>query len=129
MSLRDALATLGFGPCYHPADAAAHGDLIADLATLRPGRRLATVRTLPGAFIALLTGNSRIGKGTSEDFDTLLRGYGCVLDYPAAMYHAELHAYYPDAKFIPVRAPLLGCYWCVQYRGRARAIRRNGKGA
>jgi hypothetical protein len=43
------------------------------------------------------------GNGTPEDFDGILRGYGSVLDYPAAMYPAELYAAYPDAKFILVR--------------------------
>ncbi|KAF8584194.1 hypothetical protein K439DRAFT_1346663 [Ramaria rubella] len=76
-SLMHALEMLGFGPCYHFKTISLEGG--TDMPTW------------------IKIGN---GEGTLDDFHSLLDRFGAVLDYPAAMYTAELYTAYPDAKFI-----------------------------
>jgi len=80
MSLKTALETLGFGPCYHMAEVLAHPDH-ADL-------WLAAWR------------------GEPADWDRVLGGYEATLDWPACTFYGELVERHPDAKVIlSVRDP------------------------
>jgi hypothetical protein len=81
--------------------------------------------------------DTRSGTGNSkpEDFDALFRGYGSVLDYPAAMYPAELYTAYPDAKYIlvglvfsPLCSPSLA-YKDAECYHRPPEIQSNGRKA
>ncbi|KAF8583144.1 hypothetical protein K439DRAFT_1661425 [Ramaria rubella] len=78
LSLRNALAMLGFGPCYH----------------------MSTIVHVSGAEDLPKWRKIGDGEGTPEDIQSILDNYGSVLDYPAAMYGKELLAAYPEAKFI-----------------------------
>lgn len=73
-SLKLALETLGFGPCYHMAEVFEH-----------PGHA--------EAWHALADGRSR-------DFDSVLAGYRSAVDFPAAYFWRELAAANPDARII-----------------------------
>ncbi len=79
-SLKDALETLGFGPCYHMTEVFAHPDH-ADL------------------WLAA-------GRGELADWDAVLGGYEATLDWPACAFYEELMERHPEAKVIlTVRDP------------------------
>lgn len=72
-SLKLALETLGFGPCYHMSEVlgnAGHVDHWLNVAAGKP------------------------------DWDTIFANYQSTVDFPASNYWRELAAYYPDAKII-----------------------------
>jgi len=72
-SLKLALETLGFGPCYHMSEVlanAGHLDLWTDVADGKP------------------------------NWDEIFKGYNSTTDFPASRYWRELAEYYPDAKII-----------------------------
>lgn len=73
-SLKLALETLGFGPCYHMAEVFEH-----------PGHA--------EAWHALID-------GTSHDFDSVLSGYRSAVDLPVAYFWRELAAANPKANII-----------------------------
>jgi hypothetical protein len=68
-----ALEMLGFGPCYHMVN------VLADL-------------TLTGQWASALAGEAIWGK--------IFDGFNSAVDYPAAFFHKELLAAYPDAKVV-----------------------------
>lgn len=68
-----ALEMLGFGPCYHMVD------VLADL-------------TLTDGWANALAGQA--------DWDKMFDGFNSAVDYPAAFFHKELLAAYPDAKVV-----------------------------
>jgi len=72
-SLKLALETLGFGPCYHMSEVlanAGHLDLWNDASTGNP------------------------------DWDAIFKNYNSTTDFPACTYWRELSDYYPEAKVI-----------------------------
>lgn len=73
-SLRLALQDLGFGPCFHMEEVA---------------RNLPTQLPL---WNAALDGN--------PDWAAIYEGYNSAVDWPTARFYRELHAAYPDAKFV-----------------------------
>ncbi|GJJ15807.1 hypothetical protein Clacol_010085 [Clathrus columnatus] len=79
-SLREALKTLGFGPCHH---------MIVILRNKDP-KEIKTWTDLGQ------------GSATLDDIRTLLKDYNSIQDYPAVIYFEELYKAYPDAKFILV---------------------------
>jgi hypothetical protein len=80
MSLKVALETLGFGPCYHMIEVFEHPE--------HPS-------LWQGAW-----------RGEPTDWDTFLRGYESVVDWPACSFYEPLMQRYPDAKVIlSVRDP------------------------
>jgi hypothetical protein len=68
-----ALEMLGFGPCYHMVN------VLADL-------------TLTDQWSDALAGQA--------DWDKVFDGFNAAVDYPAAFFHKELLAAYPDAKVV-----------------------------
>ena len=68
-----ALEMLGFGPCYHMVN------VLADL-------------TLTDAWSNALAGQA--------EWDKIFDGFNSAVDYPAAFFHRELLAAYPDAKVV-----------------------------
>lgn len=68
-----ALEMLGFGPCYHMVN------VLADL-------------SLTGQWANALAGQ--------PDWDKIFGGFNSAVDYPAAFFHRELLAAYPDAKVV-----------------------------
>lgn len=72
-SLKVALEHLGFGPCYHMAEAMKS-------------------REAQGLWIDAANG--------SPDWDKIFDGYGSTTDYPACNYWRELADRYPDAKLL-----------------------------
>lgn len=79
-SLKAALETLGFGPCYHMTELFAHPE------------------HLPLWEAAV--------RGEPVDWDALLHGYKAAVDWPPAAFYEELMERYPDAKVIlTVRDP------------------------
>ena len=80
LSLKTALETLGFGPCYHMQEFFRHPHHaeVWDAAT----------------------------DGRHVDWDAALRGYRATVDWPGAAFYQELMEQYPDAKVIlSVRDP------------------------
>jgi hypothetical protein len=83
-----ALEMLGFGPCYHMVN------VLADL-------------TLTDQWASALAGR--------PDWDKIFNGFNSAVDYPAAFFHKELLAAYPDAKVVlSVRE---GPAWARSMRG------------
>jgi hypothetical protein len=79
-SLKAALETLGFGPCYHMFDA------MSEPRRVRQWLDLA--------------------RGGAPDWDAIFDGYASALDWPAAAYWRQLADAYPDAKLVlTVRDP------------------------
>ncbi|KAB2348348.1 sulfotransferase family protein [Actinomadura rudentiformis] len=79
-SLKAALETLGFGPCYHMSE------VIAEPSRVRQWLD--------------------IGEGRASNWDEVFAGYQSALDWPAASYWRELAEHYPDSKVIlTVRDP------------------------
>jgi hypothetical protein len=68
-----ALEMLGFGPCYHMVN------VLADL-------------TLADGWADALAGQA--------NWDKIFDGFNSAVDYPAAFFHKELLATYPDAKVV-----------------------------
>src|ERR671912_2545704 len=82
MSLKVALETLGFGPCYHMTEVFAHPE--------HTGFWISAWRREPA------------------DWDGVLGGYGAAVDWPACTFYEELMERHPDAKVIlSVRDPEL----------------------
>jgi sulfotransferase family protein len=73
-SLKIALEQLGFGPCYHMIE------VLTDMPSKLP---------LWQAAVA--------GK---PDWKAIYQGYHSAVDWPTARFYRELHAVYPDARFI-----------------------------
>lgn len=79
LSLKAALETIGYGPCYHMSEVMTH-----------PGSHEAWVRAADG----------------HPDWEAIFEGYQSSCDYPACSFWRELAAAYPDAKvLLSVRAP------------------------
>jgi hypothetical protein len=79
-SLRSALGTLGFGPCYHMLD------VMSDPRRVRQWLDMA--------------------RGAAPDWARVFEGYRSAVDWPVAAYWRELAVAYPDAKLIlTVREP------------------------
>ncbi len=74
MSLKIALEQLGFGPCHHMVE------LLKDMP-----------RQLP-LWQAAVAGE--------PDWDAVYEGYRSAVDWPTARFYRELHAAFPDAKFV-----------------------------
>ena len=74
LSMKQALETLGLGPCHHMKEVMA-----------RPEQK------------ALWRAAAR---GEVVDWDAAFAGYGSALDWPAAYFWRQLSAYYPDAKVL-----------------------------
>lgn len=74
MSLKTALEQLGFGPCHHMVEVL--GNMPAQLP---------------------LWQNAVAGH---PDWDAIYNGYQSAVDWPTARFYRELHAAYPDAKFV-----------------------------
>ena len=80
MSLKVALETLGFGPCYHMTEVFAHPE---HLATWEAATR-----------------------GEAVEWEEVFRDYRAAVDWPAAAFYEELMERYPDARVIlTVRDP------------------------
>lgn len=80
LSLKSALETLGFDPCYHMMEVSANKGF-ADYW---------------GA----------AARGDAVDWDVVFQGYQATVDWPAATYWRELADHYPDAKvLLSVRDP------------------------
>ena len=80
MSLKVALESLGFGPCYHMLEVFSHPE---------------HAQRWEAAWL-----------GEPVDFDDLLEGYESAVDWPACAFYEELMERYPDAKVIlTVRDP------------------------
>src|SRR3712207_3865573 len=79
-SLKAALETLGFGPCYHMTEVFANPDH---------------------------AGFWRVAwQGEPVHWDAILGGYEAAVDWPACTFYAELMERYPDAKvLLSVRDP------------------------
>jgi len=79
-SLKEALAELGFGPCYHMSELMAH-----------PEHRHVWAAALAGEPV---------------DWRTFFADYKSTVDWPGCTYYRELMAAYPDAKvLLSVRDP------------------------
>lgn len=74
MSLKLALEQLGLGRCHHMME------VFQAPETIDVWRRA--------------------GLGEATDWDALLAGFGCAVDWPSAEFYAQLAAHYPDAKVI-----------------------------
>lgn len=80
MSLKAALETLGFGPCYHMTEVFAHPE---------------HAKTWTAA-----------GRGEPVDWEGFLGVYEAVVDWPACTFYEELMERYPEAKvLLSVREP------------------------
>jgi hypothetical protein len=80
MSLKVALETLDFGPCYHMTEVFAHPEHV------EPWRAAA--------------------RGKPVDWERIFGGYRAAVDWPACTFYGELMQSYPDAKVIlTVRDP------------------------
>jgi hypothetical protein len=79
-SIKAALETLGFGPCYHMTEVFANPE---------------HARFWRAAW-----------RGEPVDWDGILKGYEAAVDWPACTFYAELMERYPDAKvLLSVRDP------------------------
>jgi hypothetical protein len=80
LSLKSALETLGFGPCYHMFEVVERPDHIAAW--------------------------HRLAFGGPMDWDLLFKDFQSTVDWPTARYWGELAEYYPRAKvLLSVRDP------------------------
>jgi hypothetical protein len=96
LSLKGALETLGFGPCYHMTEVFSHPEH-APLWTAA-------------------------ATGTAVDWNELFEGYEATVDWPGAAFHAQLIEMYPDAPVIlSVRDPNKWYESCMQTIHRASA--------
>jgi hypothetical protein len=74
LSLKVALETLGFAPCYHMAEVFSHPD-----------------------HMPLWTA---IAEGQPADWETLFAGYQAAVDVPASLFYEDLMRAYPEAPVI-----------------------------
>ncbi len=74
MSLKLALERLGVGPCHHMVE------VLANMPSQLP------------LWQAAVAGQ--------PDWDAIYQGYQSAVDWPTARFYGELHAAYPDAKFV-----------------------------
>jgi len=74
MSLKIALEQLGFGPCHHMVE------VLGNMSTQLP-----------------LWQDAVAGQ---PNWDAIYKGYQSAVDWPTARFYRELHAAYPNAKFI-----------------------------
>lgn len=72
-SLKVALETLGYGPCYHMSEVLKNPEFV-------------------DRWIRAAEGNA--------DWDAIFNGYSATVDNPGCNYCKELAAYYPEAKVI-----------------------------
>jgi hypothetical protein len=80
LSLKNALETLGFGPCYHMLEVHNHEGHVALWSAATDGEAI--------------------------DWDALFSGYSSAVDWPACTFWRELAALYPDSKvLLSVRDP------------------------
>jgi hypothetical protein len=73
LSLKGALETLGFNPCYHMMEVMQHG--------------------FGGTW-------NEIAHGGTPDWEAVFKGYKATVDWPACNYYRELADLYPDAKVL-----------------------------
>lgn len=73
LSLKGALETLGFNPCYHMMEVMQHG--------------------FGGIW-------NDIAHGGTPDWEAVFKGYKATVDWPACNYYRELADLYPDAKVL-----------------------------
>ncbi len=73
LSLKGALETLGFNPCYHMMEVMQHG--------------------FGGIW-------NDIAHGGTPDWEAVFKGYQATVDWPACNYYRELADLYPDAKVL-----------------------------
>jgi len=73
-SMKQALETLGYGPCYHMHEVLPHQD------------RVDTWRAAAGDIL--------------PDWDITFAGYRSTVDWPGARYWRELSVHFPDAKIL-----------------------------
>jgi hypothetical protein len=97
-SMREALNTLGFGPCHHMFE------VNRDPEQKRLWRALA--------------------KGAAPDWERLFAGYASCVDFPSAVYWRELLAAYPDAKAILTWRPADD--WWRSFERSIGAVMRDG---
>jgi hypothetical protein len=84
LSLKVALETLGFAPCYHMSTVIAQPERIADWTRLA----------------------DRQAQGQPIDWEAVLNGFQATVDWPGCAYWRELMAAYPTAKvLLSVRDP------------------------
>jgi hypothetical protein len=84
LSLKSALETLGYGPCYHMTE------LMRNLSHADFWERAA----------------ERAGRAEVVDWESLLGGYGATVDWPGCVFYGELARAYPGAKVVlSVRDP------------------------
>ena len=74
MSLKTALEQLGFGPCHH----------MVEVLGKMPVQLPLWQQAVAG----------------HPDWDAIYRGYQSAVDWPTARFYRELHAAYPNAKFV-----------------------------
>lgn len=73
LSLKGALETLGFGPCYHMVEVIQHG---------------------------FAEHWHRIADGGAPDWERVFDGYRATVDWPACNFYGDLAGLYPDARVI-----------------------------
>lgn len=79
-SLKLALNELGLGPCYHMEE------VIINMPKFLPQWQAA--------------------EAGNPNWNAIFEGYNSTVDWPTATYYSEMHATYPDAKFVlTVRSP------------------------
>jgi len=83
MSIKSALETLGFGPCYH----------MREVLVPRPGPDHVRLWT-------------DVARGAPVDWNALFQGYRATVDMPSAAFYRELLAVHPNARvLLSVRDP------------------------
>jgi hypothetical protein len=84
LSLKSALETLGYGPCYH----------------------MSVMMRNPSHAGFWAGAAERAGRGEVVDWEILLAGYGASVDWPGCVFYEELARAYPGAKvLLSVRDP------------------------
>ena len=78
LSLKVALETLGFAPCYHMSTVIAQPERIADWTRVA----------------------ERQARGKAIDWEAVLGGFRATVDWPGCAYWRELAAAYPEAKVL-----------------------------
>ena len=84
LSLKSALETLGYAPCYH----------------------MSVLMRNPSHAGLWAEATERAGRGEVVDWERLLAGYGASVDWPGCVFYEELARAYPGAKvLLSVRDP------------------------
>ena len=84
LSLKSALETLGYGPCYH----------------------MSVLMRNPSHAGLWAVAAERAGRGEVVDWERLLAGYPATVDWPGCVFYKELARAYPGAKvLLSVREP------------------------